>query len=355
MLTDEQLIQRIGAELQARLAILDPPEDLLEQLRERRTRDRGRWRERTREPASRAWVVLGFVRAITVLSVAVVIAIAVGALVLLGGHRSSPIPNTTGGVASRHQLLETLGVLRSPPSAADRRAIACAKSVPRPPSVAFRTCRTSGVPSFFVFLPRSGPGTRQMNAQFGYPRLDSSLIRIVPIPHLHASVTIAPATWQPSPHSPRRAEGIELALNQPRGQSGTGPKPTSLTTVINHGLAITNAQMTPSQRTVFGAMLVPDGVAKLTLEPIRVFSPPAPLKPSQFGRVTTHVHDNVASFQVPVPTATNPQRKSALYGVAVIAKATWFDRHGRIIDRITTQLYLSINLHGKGVSRGTIP
>jgi hypothetical protein len=266
---------------------------------------------------------------------------------------SAGLPSAPAGVASRQQLLETLGVLRARPTAADRRAIACAKSLPRPPSIAFRTCRTSGVPSFVLLLARSGPGTRQLYARWGYPRDDSSLIRIVPIPHLDASVTIAPATWQPSPSSRHRVEGLELALNQSRAQSGTGPEPTRLATVISHGLAISDAQMTPRQRVVFGAVVVPDGVAKVTLEPIRIVSPPARLDPHQFGTITTQVHQNVASFQVPVPTVTNPQKQSALYGVAVIARATWFDRRGRIIDRTTTQLYLSINLRGKGVGGST--
>ena len=66
MLTDEQLIQRIEAELQAGLAVLDPPEGLLQQLRDRAARDRG-WRGRLRRgPAVRTRPVLGFGHVITV-------------------------------------------------------------------------------------------------------------------------------------------------------------------------------------------------------------------------------------------------------------------------------------------------
>jgi hypothetical protein len=279
------------------------------------------------------------------------IVIAVGAVVLLGGHRSSSTPSARIGSASRQQLLQTLGVLRSPPTAADRRAIACAKTLPRPPSAAFRGCRTSGIPDVFLLLfPRTSrdPGVRLMFARWGYPRLDPSLIRVVALPHLHASVTLAPETWQPSRRSRQRNEGLDVTIAYSRGQTDAGPKPTSVATVRTHGLAVSDANATPQMRTVLGAVVVPDGVARVTLEPIRLVSPPAPLAPRRLGTVTAAVHDNVAAFRFPVPTATNRHKSSALYGVTVVVRAIWFDQRGNIIDRTTTQLYLSIRVYGTG-------
>jgi hypothetical protein len=283
-----------------------------------------------------------------------VVAIAVGALVLLGGRRGGPpMASTSGEFATRQQVLQTLGVLRAPPSPAARRAIACARTAPTAPSRAFFACQFSAVPSFFMrppdmhSNPRARRAAREMAAREGYPRLDTSLLRVVAIPQFDATVTIAPTTWQPSPRSRQRAEGLITALNYSRGQSGTGPEPTSLATVTNHGMWVSDAQATPTMTTVRGAELVPDGVDKVTLEPIRIISAPAPVVARQFGSVSADVHDNVAAFRFPVLTARNSHRASALYGVTVIARATWFD-HGKIIKRITTQVYLSITVQGQG-------
>ncbi len=49
--------------------------------------------------------------------------------------------------------------------------------------------------------------------------------------------------------------------------------------------------------------------------------------------------------------ATNPRRASALYGVNVIARATWFDQRNQAIYRITSELFLSVRVHGKGMAR----
>ncbi len=102
-------------------------------------------------------------------------------------------------------------------------------------------------------------------------------------------------------------------------------------------------------KTVVGAVVVPDGVARVTLELIRPVSSPAPLDPRRYGTVTASVHSNVAAFRFPVLTATNRHRRSALYGVTVVARAIWFDQRGNTIARTTTKLYLSIGVHGIGV------
>jgi hypothetical protein len=282
-------------------------------------------------------------------SVLVPILIAVGAVVLLRGPSRSPappasVPSTHSETTSRQQLLHTLAVLRRPPNAASTRTIACVKSPPAPPSPAFIACRTSGIPGLFLSLPRSSPTW----AQWGYPRLDPSLIRVVAVPRFHASATLAAATWQPSSSSRRRDEGLEATIASSRGSTGTGPRPTSVATVRTHGLAVSGGNATPQMRTVFGAVVVPDGVATVTLKPIRLISPPAPVDPHRFGTVTTSVHDNVAPYRFAVPYVKDRHAKSLVYAVTVVARATWTDQHGTVIARTTTQLPLWLKVRGKG-------
>ena len=279
---------------------------------------------------------------LTAIMCALAIAVA-GALVLLGGDQSASASSANSEAHTRQQLVQMLGLLRTPPNAADRRAIACAESRPARPSVVFRDCRNSGIPAVFLLFPRSSP----MWARWGYPQLDPALIRVVPVQRFHASVTVAPATWQPS-RSPRRVEGVELAIAYSRGQAGTGPTPTSVATVRTHGLAVSGGNATPQMRSVFGAVVVPDGVATVTLEPIGLISPPAPVEPRRFGTVTTSVHDNVVAFRFAVPTVHDLRAKSLVYAVTVVARAIWSDQRGNVIARTTTQLPLWLRVRGKG-------
>lgn len=286
--------------------------------------------------------------------VLVPVLIAVAAVALLSGRSRSPTqlppaPTANSETIARQQLLHAFAVLRQPPNAASSRAIACAKSLPAPPSVAFRGCRTSGIPSVFLLSPRSSP----MWAQWGYPRLDPSLIRVVPLPRFDASVTLAAATWQPSSSSRRRDEGLEVTIAYSRGSTGTGPQPTGVATVRAHGLAVSGGNATPQMRTVFGAVVVPDGVATVTLKPIRVISPPAPIDPRRFGTVTTSVHDNVAAYRFAVPYVNDRHAKSLVYAVTIVARAIWTDQQGTVIARTTTQLPLWLRVRGQGTITST--
>ncbi|HJS97214.1 MAG TPA: hypothetical protein VJ741_23295 [Solirubrobacteraceae bacterium] len=83
----------------------------------------------------------------------------------------------------------------------------------------------------------------------------------------------------------------------------------------------TNA--TPTMRSVVGVVVVPDGVATVTLQPVRLISPPAPVDPRRFGTSTTSVHDNIAAYRFTVPYVRDPRQKSLVYAVNVIARATW--------------------------------
>jgi hypothetical protein len=99
-------------------------------------------------------------------------------------------------------------------------------------------------------------------------------------------------------------------------------------------------------RSVAGAVVVPDGVARVTLQPVRLISSPAPIDPQRFGTSTTSVHDNIAAYRFTVPYVRDPHQKSLVYAVTVIARATWRDRHDTVIAHTTTQLQLWLKVRG---------
>ena len=187
-----------------------------------------------------------------------------------------------------------------------------------------------------------------MLAQQGYPRAETSLIRVIAIPRFKASAALIPTSWQPSPHSRQRAEGLELVVAYAGGAAGTGPTPTSVAWVRAHGLAVSGSNATPQMRSVWGAAVVPDRVATVTLEPIRLISPPAPVDVHRFGSVTAIVHDNVAAFRFAVPTVIDRHAKSLVYAVTLLAHAIWSDQRGNVIARTTTRLPLWLRVQGKG-------
>lgn len=294
----------------------------------------GHWRSHAR-PVGRLIVAVG-----VLVPVLIVVAVA-----LLSGSNPpvAPPPASSGTNAltgSRQQLLRTLGVLRRPPDAASRLAISCVKSPPKPGSAAFRVCRTSAISLALPF-----PGGPGFGASSGV-RLDPSLIRVVPVPRSPDSVALIPATAPASPGSRRRAKGLDISIAYHDGAASPGPTPTSVTEIRTHGLAVSGTNATPTMRSVFGAVVVPDGVATVTLFPIRLISAPAPVDPRRFGTSTTTVHDNVAAYRFSVPYVHDPHQKSLVYAVTVVAQATWRDRHGNLIRQTTTQLQLWLRVRG---------
>jgi hypothetical protein len=296
---------------------------------------RGRWRPHVGH-VGRLIVAVG-----VLVPVLVVVAVA-----LLGGSSRSVVPSTSlsapnASTGTRQQLLRTLGVLRRAPDAASRLAISCVKSSPKPGSVAFRTCRTSPI----FLISRSFPGAPRFGASSGV-RLDTSLVRVVPVLRSGDSVALVPVTAPTSPGSPRRAEGLDISIAFNDGAASPGPTPSSVTELRTHGLAVSGSNATPTMRSVFGAVVVPDGVATVTLQPIRLISAPAPVDPSRFGTSTTSVHNNIAAYRFSVPYVHDPRQKSLVYAVTVVARATWSDRHGNVIAQTTTQLQLWLKVRG---------
>jgi hypothetical protein len=326
------------------MTVLPTVRDQLLRTAERRASGQSSGRpSRLRGLSAARWLPAGHLLAAALVAVSIVIGAA--AIVVIGARRSVPIsPAAVGSVrASRQQLIRLLGVLRRPQTSAD--------------------LDPTFVPGFFAIAQSVNPfirppgGLERRMAQLGNPELDRSLVRVITIPGWNAKVALTPATWQPSRASDQRSEGLDLELQVgASGLTGTGPRPTSVADVQAHGLAISNA--VPVNGSAEGVIVVPDGVAKVTLTPIRLISPPAALDPLLIGTTTTTVHENVAPFKFSIPAAINRRMWSNVYGVPAVAKAIWFDANGNVIRQTTTHLDLFVNVLGKGpvpTPRPTIP
>ncbi|MGH2886508.1 MAG: hypothetical protein ACRDPA_28055, partial [Solirubrobacteraceae bacterium] len=115
MLTDEQLIADIRRELDRELSDIDPPPGLAEVA----------WNQSRPAGARRRWpLALSAGNSVLVLSALVAAIIAVGAVMLLSGHRAAVAPAQRlvipRDAASEHAMVAILGVLRRPQTPADR-------------------------------------------------------------------------------------------------------------------------------------------------------------------------------------------------------------------------------------------
>jgi hypothetical protein len=319
----------------------DAQDGTRDHARRRRPLSTGRW------AGFRRWVATTARTVPMLLAVAVTVIIAAFALSLSHRGRQSVPATSAGGVqATRRQLIQMFGVLRRPQTKADL------DPELNPSFVSF-----TSVPQQFARQHKRLPkGLERRIAQLGDPKLDRTLVRVVKIPGWHAKVGIETATWQPSRSSPQRSEGLDLELwigtkptIPPSSEDGTGPQLTSIDTIRTHGLAV--ADKARGQHLIDGVVLVPDGVARITVRLIRVIRAPVNIDPSQFGTATATVHDNIAPFQLAIPTVipTGAGRNavSGLFGTSAVAQTTWFDADGIVIKHTTTNLDVLIKVVGK--------
>ena len=278
------------------------------------------------------------------LAIAVTVIIAAVALTLSHHGRASR-PGTTASsvLAARLQLIEMLGVLRRPQTKADL-------------DPELDLLRLATLPEQFTRRHQRPPaGLERHLAQLGYPQLDRALMRVVKLPAWHAKVGIEPATWEPSRSSRQRSEGLDLELWMgskptipPSSDIGTGPRPTSVDAFRAHGLALADAA--PGKKLLDGILLVPDGVARITLRPIRVIRAPVRVDAGRFGTATATVHGNVAAFQLAIPTvipkAAGGDTVSGMFGTSAVVQATWLDASGNVIKHTTTNLDVLIKVAG---------
>jgi hypothetical protein len=163
MLSDEQFIDQLRAELHAGMEVLKPSQELLAAVEELPLendrlrhvsveqpagRDQRRWRGRVR----------GLGAAVPALAAAIVVVV-VGAVALtsLRSHQSAmpAAPGIASSAASSDQdLLQTLGILLTAPTATDRALAACIERSPRSPNCV----RTVPPPVRIAEHPALAPG-----------------------------------------------------------------------------------------------------------------------------------------------------------------------------------------------------
>lgn len=272
--------------------------------------------------------------ALAAASLLLALVIGAGALLAVGRQRPAPPAAAQRVQPALRVLTAHFSVLRRPQTAADQ--------------------STQLLPTPFG-IPALHPAPERSFARLGYPELERSLIRVISLPKLDAQVAFDPATWRLTWRSSRRAAGLYLVMHigtastfWPVQQFGSGPEPTSVATLLAHGLAITNPHV--AEGLSDGVLVVPDGVARVTLRPVRLVGLPAPIGPAAYGSVTATVSHNLALFQLPIPVAITWRTASGVYSARSIAEATWYGPSGTIIKRTTTSVDVFVTVRGKGPS-----
>jgi hypothetical protein len=290
MLTDEQLIQRIEAELEAGLAVLDPPEDLLARLRGRAARDR-RWRWRLRPkpiPGGRR-LVRGSGAVMTAVSVAVAIVIAVVALTAFG-HRQPP-PAAAATVPGRQRLIDMLAVLRRPQTKTDLN------------------------PQLLSQLKRTGASLAGMPGTPDIPLI--RLARITPWGEKVFLVPLKPLTASAASARARRFEGLS-------GGRHSTISAHRIDQETLHGSGGAEGVSLPGTGYTRLFYVVPDRVAKvvfvLSHQESRVGPGTSVYK--QALTVTSRAHGNVVVIQVNRPCCTGP------------IASNWYGTNGQVLKRI---------------------
>ena len=287
-----------------------------------------------------------------ILSVAVAIAIAIAAIVVLShGHQASPTtsPSRPAGGSPRAALIRTFGVLRRPQTKTDLD--------PEILGLYLHDLNTGFIPPE-RYIPIPGPPSELKLS--GYPALDRQLVRTVDIPAWTAKVLIAPTTFQPSQSSPKRSEGLDLALRigsastiPPSSLTGVGPPPARLGTLLAHGLALAN--LAPGKRLLDTVYVVPDGVTSVQLGPFVSVSRETPPGVSTKAlnaalsaiQASTTVHDNIGALQLAMPVVTSramTRPGPAMDGISTEAQAAWINSHGQIIKQTTTKVDLVVRV-----------
>jgi hypothetical protein len=274
------------------------------------------------------------------LSTAVAVGVVVVAVAVLSHRHASSPPARSGPAASRSQLTEMLGVLRRPQTQADRK---------------------TWVPGFFNTF--ASPGCRAASSPFQCTlRLDRPLIRQVVVPGSGYQVGLLPYT------SAGKIAGVAITLRGP-GIDYLAAGPWSDRTTIPPGLSALRARglMLPafvSEGVNRGAIVVPDGVARLVLGPVRLTDRSVTRRLAPVAGASAVVHDNVAVFQLNGLTVQNLQLRSralrgfftqgagprchltfAIYRLPVESHMLWLARDGSVVNHALIRFYVYVGTH----------
>ena len=179
---------------------------------------------------------------------------------------------------------------------------------------------------------------------------------------------IFPTKIERSTAHARRGEGVVIALRGPGLYIITSMTPTSVQALRNQGLLLSAYVSSGVDR---GVMLVPDGVAQITLDRFRLLAPRR-VSLGQLPPTTSTVNDNVALVQINGLTERNfdlnPRALGryfhggsghgckttfAVYSLPATAQMTWLSHEHTPIRRITINLQLEIGTHHPAA--GTAP
>ena len=297
------------------------------------------------QPAARRRIPLPNIGGVMVaVSVVAVLAIAVLAITALGHRHPGTATGSPPVSSSRQELLRTLGVLRRPQTKTDLLAARPSGELPG----IFRVARIRGAcrGTHSSLLPCT-------------VRLDKPLVRAVKIGDGY-SAAIFPAKIERSTARAQRGEGVVIALRGPGLYIITSMAPTSLQALRAHGLLLSAYVASGVDR---GVMLVPDGVAQITLDHFRLLAP----RNANLGQVpptTSTVTNNVARLQITGLTERNLhlnphalgryntqssgyrcQTTFAVYSLPATAQMTWLSPGHTPIRRTTINLQLDIGTH----------
>lgn len=256
------------------------------------------------------------------LAASVLVAGAVAVLALTALHRTPrPEPSVTAAPMARIQLIQTLGVLRRPQTRAER--------------------ILSGTFSIrHVVNPLAAMQDHRAGTPSARTTVDRSLVRVVK-DGADDEVWIVPATHT----SQSGQQTVQLYVAAHTDATATGPA--SLQTLQTRGVGLfTHSPVDPSSGRNWGVLVVPDGVARVTLTRLRVAGPVARVRPTVEVNRTAVVHSNVASFSIRIPPASIPTATAGLYLVNAIAQMIWRDARGRLVRMTTMSVQVTMRLRG---------
>ena len=243
---------------------------------------------------------------------------------VLGTAVAIPSARTT----SKRELLQTVGILRTSPTAADRAVMACIKRSANK----FGSFKClAGVPQVIGIIEHPAPVASGFLASLRHPILDVALIRIVPLGRLGDSVRFFPVSWKSTTPGAPRTWGVVASLLV-HGHEVTEVLPTSVRTLRAHGIPLLPGFLyggRPKLSVHEGTIVVPDGVAKITVGKVSLGQ-----GASVRENVTAAVHDNVVTVRLKMPSF----KDGFGFGPGSALRMTWFDAHGNVIRHVTDVL-----------------
>jgi hypothetical protein len=307
--------------------------------------------------------------AVSVIAVGVVLAV-----ILLDAHHAPTNPPGgasgagTNYASQRAQLLEHFAVLRRPQTSADRRSL--------------QSPGDGGLLPGELTLPFVACQNAQSTPAFCGLRLDRQLVRTINLPRSGYRAAVIPVKSTRTSAFAQRGLDVALAFRGPgvfiAESSGVGVRQAlpGVSQILAHGLFASSDVQTshhiPSGVTL-AAILVPDGVARVSLDSISLTAPRTGRRIAQIPAATATVHDNIALVRFTGLTqrqlgVTLNRREyggqssghlctitSITYEIPTTARMAWQNTQGNTTHTTTTHFYLYVHAHPAPGTRADSP